>query len=54
MNNYFRSPAKADGELAESTITKPIDNNKNIVIISVKSIGLFTKLEKVLFFFFAI
>ena len=54
MNNYFRSSAKADGELAESTITKPIDNNKKIVIISVKSIGLFTKLEKVLFFFFAI
>ena len=39
---------------AESTIIKPIDNNKSIVIIRVKSIGLFTKLEKVLFFFLAI
>ena len=54
MNNYFRLSANADGELAESTITNPIDSNKKIVITSVKSIGLFTKLEKVLFFFFAI
>ena len=54
MNSYFRSSANADGELAESTITNPIDNNRRIVITSVKSTGLFTKLEKVLFFFFAI
>ena len=55
MNNYRRLSAKAEGELADNTITRPIESNNNIVITNVKSIGLFKKRENVFsFFFFAI
>ena len=49
MNNYFLFLKV----LMDNTIINPIDNSNNIVINKVKSIGLFTKLEK-FFFFFAI
>ena len=51
MNSYLRLSASAEGELADKTIINPIDSNKNIVIKSVKSIGLFKKLEKLFSFF---
>lgn len=41
-DNYFRHVESADGALAESTITIPNANNKNIMIHKVKSKGFFT------------
>lgn len=38
-NNYFRQVESADGALAESTITIPNANNRNMVMHNVKSNG---------------
>lgn len=48
-NSYFRQVESADGALAESTITIPSANNKNIVIHNIKSNGFVFGLT---FFFF--